>query len=1540
MMYRHGAGFAGSLALILGLLGCGGDEPAPGNGPSTTSQALCKRDEALLAERHDCTRDDDCPCGSACELGTCGTGCKADTECGAGFVCDGYGRCTTPETANAPVPPTVQPPRNDISQAASDGGTPVSPAPGAIRIDRNAIDLRTPDAVATFHVSAAQGAVQKVRLQAASGLQIDCGAGLATECFVGPLTAEAAPQEIQVRSAGTFPTTDVRFGIGVFAGGASTEVGVFKRGAPPSALAPREGFYEGTASLAGAGMRSRTTLDTLPPELARLKLTVKAKVFPTGGGQYLVSFEDARGAVFPAKAVGTLSVEAGAETWKLDVPSQQFLGDDVDQPAAGAVDVHASEKMSGVTFKEGLLLGDVVSTFEGITTGAYAPFARWRLSLTRTADLPAGEVAPAIAARPVADVTARANQPLAEETAALQHIDGSSQLLGAELPVAAWCSPDAGRVIAFGSAQDARGDLKCQNGTSQLAYSTTLGTLLERGSYLDDCMRAFDPQNLEWGDASPTAPCANRVRAISAMAFSLATDRARALGTAGAPNLAQSRLAARSLQLWLGAESILGSDPTRIATLGPLLPGGTDIDKLRYYASYDNAFDALRRSIGGWDVLLNPRIGVALAAMSPDALESPDYRPSFSAGTFSGGEQSVGLPVNVLATLTSQLQGVSGLVDALANQRITGQAAQTYAVEVARFMPRAVVLFAVAQGLRDAARSNGSEPWEATWLAARAKYGSALAKLSTDLKALESNENPLGLEDTDLPLYRLGEQVGPNARFSAVADSLIGRDDELDPAIASVLVSRALDAEDAARASLGSVLARDYETELQASATQRNLQSLKRYYGEQVTSLCGLSYLNSLGVLDNADQIDGDTCYVLPSCLPTPEAQAARESKIDRGHLVCMMSQLRHFLGDAITSGHAPLDTAVDGMFSSFVAGAPLPATDALAPLFQAASNAKNGAETAQLPANVDSAKVIAARDLCDSAREASESARPKRAPASCTTTDDCPTAMLCNAGRCAEPQALPPTCYQGSLGQQLLAVQSAATDLETARQEYLDYARTYDIAMQSCKLQKATADQVAGLNDSFNKVSSDLAYAKSACDIVEKAVGTAREVAGTAASGGIFGGISAAVGATLGVVETAAFAASSILGVQMENLERSHASAVDGLDRQTAVAICLNEAGGQLIGQRAATLRITRASQELAAQMYAFHQMQGGVEEALGEGLASVAYEQARQVLPSNADFWLDQNVDVFQSNLRRARRAVYLGILGVEYELQQTSAERSNVLAAQSAEQLDAILGRVRDGVRRGAPAGGGNPTELRSVLSLRENILQLDNRADASPGWQPLTKIQRLQRVLVSKKFEVYDANGMYVGQEIPFSLAPIGNSGLGDPAGIPLFSGLSCAERLWSVNAVILGQNLMVGTDTSLTSIQLRKRNTFQSQWCSGAARTPLQIASTRPGANLFIDPLSASSWTNDATLASLTGTSATNAFSYATIEARLGVDRKTLESNAYEDGASTALAGRGAFGEYTLFIPRTSQTVTGSAGLDLSRVEDILIRLDYVAAERQ
>ncbi len=64
---------------------------------------------------------------------------------------------------------------------------------------------------------------------------------------------------------------------------------------------------------------------------------------------------------------------------------------------------------------------------------------------------------------------------------------------------------------------------------------------------------------------------------------------------------------------------------------------------------------------------------------------------------------------------------------------------------------------------------------------------------------------------------------------------------------------------------------------------------------------------------------------------------------------------------------------------------------------------------------------------------------------------------------------------------------------------------------------------------------------------------------------------------------------------------------------------------------------------------------------------------------------------------------------ILTTEYEFQFTSLERAKALSAKTPTELEDSLKRVRDLVRRGAPTGGGNPTQLIAVLSLKKNLLQ---------------------------------------------------------------------------------------------------------------------------------------------------------------------------------------------------------------------------------------
>lgn len=74
--------------------------------------------------------------------------------------------------------------------------------------------------------------------------------------------------------------------------------------------------------------------------------------------------------------------------------------------------------------------------------------------------------------------------------------------------------------------------------------------------------------------------------------------------------------------------------------------------------------------------------------------------------------------------------------------------------ELTLALPRNLVVFAMAQGLHDAARSSATPAWEAQWEATKVTYGAQVARLVRQIELLESGANPLGIEDVDLPLYR------------------------------------------------------------------------------------------------------------------------------------------------------------------------------------------------------------------------------------------------------------------------------------------------------------------------------------------------------------------------------------------------------------------------------------------------------------------------------------------------------------------------------------------------------------------------------------------------------------------------------------------------------------------------------------------------------------------------------------------------------------------------------------------------------------------
>ncbi|MDP2274259.1 MAG: hypothetical protein Q8K32_26175 [Archangium sp.] len=1490
-----------------------------------TWAGTCVRLETALLTRTRCTRDENCGCGTGCDRGLCTGSCAFNTECAAGSVCDSFGRCVSTARANLP--------------------NPVSGLPrGTLVVDRQDVDLFNATNIETLKVSAKTLDLVRVRLAAEAGLEVACSetAAFASECTFATLVATANPSVVRVRSTGSFPSTTVRKALDVFAEGQHLVVGVALRGEVAGPAVPRFGTYRGSAQLVGAGLRARTTLDTLPPELTRLELPVSAEIHPPVNGVYTVRLTDKRQTVFPQGATATLGLRTGSNEWQLQMPSTQYLGADVPNVTGAQLDVHAAATMDDATFREGLLDGDFIVTFEGIAPVASAPFLRWRLTLVRSGDLPAGSTPPAVTPRAVAPPGPRASALFDDETTARAVLGDYSALTGLQRVTASVCSVGPTQETSFVTTLASLygpGELSCNIGGAprpQKAFGLDTGFLQNRGEYLTNCVSALDLSGAPaLSDASTPGACVNRTRAVTALGYATETDRLRAFGGGQPLDPQLSRQHLHLFQQWMSVMSVVAMEPRRLNALAPLLPAGSTTDKLRQYSDPQLVFTSLQRSVNGWDLLLHPRFGAALMATPGDALGVPDYRQAFgSTSSFPLGEQGVGLPVTMLFTLSQQLNGMQGLIDDLLYARAPSDQVQPVTAALAGFLPRSVVIFAAAQGLRDAARSVGTPTWELQWKAARSAWGTSTTRLLQQLDFFEQGKNPLGIEDGDLPLYRLGDQEGTTRRFSAVSDSLLGREDLLDPAIAPTLIEQATQSELLARASITSILQRDLVTQQENAASSRRVEDLKRFYGDQISSLCG-DY-NSFTVLDMVPAPNADTCYFAPGCRSEGVDYSDRLNIADVGYQICMAQNLRQRFGVAITTGDAALDVQLDAL--------PRVPYDATKPFFSEAfagslvagfEQGYNGVKVPEIriPTGIDPAAVAAVESLCGSMRTATLGARPTITPTSCQRTDECPNGLICRSAvrTCVPDDAIPdPACYRGSLGDAALAVTVAASEVDIARAELEEFSERYDGAMRGCFiLQQGNAAIEAAITQ-HNGTMSSLANAKFAADQTAKIAQKARDLFNLENVWQWVGSL------IFGAIGQAAESTADTLALRMDEAGRQHELTITKLEGQTALRQCISEAEIELVGARSASLTIRRQVLALSQTLVQFNNLKASLQGALDDGHSSIEAEAYRKVAVAQVDFWLDSNLDLHTQRMRRARRALYLAILATEYEFQFSSSERSKALSAKTTTELEDSLRRVRDFVRRGAPAGGGNPTQLITVLSLKNNLLQLANRQTASPGAQQLDETQRLQRLLTSPQYAVYGSDGRYQGQEIPFSLQPLASLGLGDTGAVPLLSGLNCAERVWSINASVLGQGLMVGTNSSIVTLQLRKRNTFASQLCTGGGE--LQSASTRPSQNLFVDPFSANTWANDSVLAGLTDTRETSAYSFATVQARTNVPQRELERLEYQDGQSTALAGRGVFGDYTLFIPATTQSLAGSAGLQLDKVEDVLIRLDYVAAE--
>lgn len=1528
-------------ALCLLVAGC--TPPLKGGGDTDAGTApayyTCTVDPALVALKMACRADDGCPCGTHCQLGTCTASCQTSSDCSTGSACDGFGRCV-----------------NDVRGPATADGTafakgasvapPVSAAPqGLIALDTSLVELAGVDTVGQAGVALTDGGVDGLVVVAPAGLEVQCAdAGVfSNQCALSGLSGGARlPVIVRVNDASKSATYDVK--LTTPAQVLSFRVRYTRD--TPAMPAPLEGQYEGLARLTGLGSSARTSASPLPTALTDLTIPVKFTIYPEKQGTSIVELHDEFGVIFPGdKVVGQLVRDSNGN-FQLRQATQAFVtvaGQGVDV-GSSALSTAFEKAFSGVTLT-------LRTRYSGVIDEPSAPFVQWQLSLARIADLPSTATPPALPTPfTPGPVATRATAPFSVEAAVLSAVHASAATTDSLKAQAVLCTPaGAASPSQFAptiSAPTWTGDLSCTTTNpkpaEQLAFGVIKDSVWQVGPVVSKCMT-----DLRAGvTATDGAGCINLGRALTAMSVALEVDRQLALGNQLQGDAPLSSIAHRVVQEWLRTHLFVARQATQIDLLNDVL--STEAQVPRTFPQTE----MLDLTGHAFDALLHPRIAMGLSRLNPTVLFAPDYRALFAPQAVTVAnpryEQTDGLPVTMVDALHDNLNVYATLYERArfvpANRTGLEASAQV-------FLRKSLVVAALAVAMSDNAHANNTNAptWESKWVRALGLYGTGFAGLMRSIENLRAGRNPLDIDDKlDLPLYRVGDQVGALGRFAAVSDYLLGTGTSLDNS--AIVPSKVLEAQaalDTARTAVVANLQQDFAAAQDDAARAGRLEAIRRKYGEQIQSLCGDPLLNANTVL--LQEVDANACFVKPECRLSPNGRVGRMSPGDSARTLCTAALLTRRLGSQTIP---ELTTAIASTLEDVVAKRAIVRGQVVIRTPKSVQ-VQTSLGLVSVPVQVyfaDSSSTVAKlpddvreqiRVQCEEVARFNERQRPAVLPDpnTCATQLACPSGMSCVSGTCQPDSdfAAQTACYTGALGEQAVAIRSAAQDIAIARSEVDNFSSAYDLQMQKCVREKQKGDDLNASLEAHNRTMQALGGTKLAFDIVGFAADGVAACASTAAADTKFG---TATVVSCAADAIAATAKSGAAGLQfaMDEAVRNHELAAQQISTAADHDVCLIEAQMSLVGMTTASLRVQKAIQDLANQFVKLDNQKIAVRVALHDGREALNAELDRTVPGVAMDFWLSDKVEAYDRAFRAARRAAYLGVLAVEYEFQVSTIERQNVLAANTVAELKSVLDRLRNLVATGTVRGHA-PSPLHAVVSVRSSLLQLADTTSLPAGWHLLTDAQRFQMLLTSPRFAVYGRDGQYLGQQLPFTVAPLAALKVANTTGVPLLASTDCAERVWSVNATLAGTDLMAG-DSTRPRMTLLKRNRFFSQWCTPAPEeSQFQVSATRPSRNLFLDPftdyLPGRPGSVPAANGTITEAAEADAFVSARLQPQLNVSRGDFEQDAFFNGSSTELAGRGLYGDYALFFPAEALAL-GSTGLKLEHLDDVLLRFDYVS----
>jgi hypothetical protein len=994
------------------------------------------------------------------------------------------------------------------------------------------------------------------------------------------------------------------------------------------------------------------------------------------------------------------------------------------------------------------------------------------------------------------------------------------------------------------------------------------------------------------------------------------------------------------LAQWLAIHGFLAKEGVQERRMADVVGQAADADASEHGAvsQVPERAEILREMERGWDlVFADPEMNTIING----TYVTPDYRPN--GGT---GEQTVGLPVQVLETAALHLDATTELLRfarlatyaechttgssterdralrtagralryaahaesaaAWAYERTTGRypklttsSQQTALCTAAAGAPPAVPFPFCALDLTKTALV--SIPWQARFDAALAQYQAARQRATQAATDLSACENPVGVNEAapgdaplvnGIPLY-FGDVSGTSSRFFASSDYLLN-------GWAQPAVEHAKASLDAARAAWAEKRNSEIQQVLTDQEVTRRGEAISSGYGQQLVDLCGLEGVPATSALSRftgASALLPETCFIRdPSAecaryvddalngVPSP---AAKDLAWPPSQVAPELPPSGHcFSGDA-TQSDLRVSLCVANEFSSR-----MHVQDPKLKTFAAGFLSATTTPYRQCPNNV---ALITSNAITMPISDAGylltidQSQRPSGAEmaakrAICQdmvkgVVDDLPYSPD------AESYA---SCFRGQLGEQILGVMGARKTVGHALMDWSDAQREYDIEASACIHKAEWQADTAALAATHAEYMGDLATARAAA--------------------GAFVALGAAVagGGPLGLV---ALGASIAFDNAAQDAERRFQEEMTMTRDRQELYDCYGAA-------RKAKLRIDNAANAIEGaiasadqHMVAFSDLQTKVRNAVADGNGALAREDGRKVPPIAFHYWLDEKVDRFHKDFEWAKQLTYLSMLAVEYEYQQSLGLRSEILRATNPDQLsDAI--RVMQQTQLSRTIDGKRPEAAHLVRSLVSDVLKLDDQDSARAGERHWTKAERFQHRVLSPEYAQYDDHGVYLGQGIPFSLEPDGELTY------------SCAEKLWQVTATIQGDGLSNLAPSA--PVMLLKRNQFSSQWCSGQGdSSSMQTASAQPPSRLFpVDQRGGS----EAAVPQLVTAHVTPWFN---------VPRTEFYRDAYAEGASQELAGRGLYGGYILLFPAEGLL---RAGFPLAKVEDVLLRFDYLSVD--